>query len=322
MIAVEQNTPVQLQRLGAQRQLYATAKCILVAQIVLSGPIAVASAFWAKTVPSTEGFVALWGIFVLLCDTFWLSRWLQNRRKDAVLIQESFDCEVLGLRWNEIKSGDRPDAELVKEQSDKYSKVAGRMPPLQDWYSPSVAGLPLYIGRLVCQRSNCWWDGKLRRRYAVLVVAILASICAIVLIVSLGQNYKLEDFLLKVIAPLAPALGLGYRQISEQMSAATRLDDLKLHCQAVWDAALSGVDEQVITARSRDLQNEIFESRRSSPLVFDCVFNWLRWSFEGQMSYAADALVAEANQRLQSGAIRRTNRSPSAARHPPQVTSM
>jgi len=298
VIAIEQNTPKQLQRLGAQRQLYATAKGILTAQIILSGPVAVLSAFLARAVPSTEGFVALWGFGALTCDVLWLGPWLDKRRKEAVHIQEAFDCDVLGLHWNDIKAGDRPDAELIKEQSDKYSKVAAKMPPLQNWYAPSVAELPLYIARLVCQRSNCWWDAKLRRRYAALVIAILAFICVLVLVISLGHNYTLKDFLLKVLAPLAPALSLGYRQVSEQINAASRLDDLKLHCQAVWDAALSGADERDITARSRELQDEIFESRRKSPLVFDCVFRRMRWSFENQMTYAADDRVAEAKRKI------------------------
>lgn len=172
------------------------------------------------------------------------------------------------------------------------------MPPLHDWYAPSVANLPLHIGRLVCQRSNCSWDARLRRRYAALVIAALALLCMIILVLSFEQNYTLQDFLLKVIAPLAPALGLGYRQFTEQTDAASRLDDLKAHCQGVWDDALSGADECDVTARSRDLQNEIFESRRTSPLVFDRVFRWLRDSFKDQMSYAADDLVAEAKRRI------------------------
>lgn len=172
------------------------------------------------------------------------------------------------------------------------------MPPLRDWYAPSVESLPLYIGRLVCQRSNCSWDSRLRRRYAVLVIAAMAVLCVTILVLSFEQNYTLKDFVLKVIAPLAPAFGLGYRQFTEQKAAASRLDDLKAHCDGLWDAALDGEDEHEVTARSRVLQDEIFESRRSSPLVFDRVFTWLRASFESHMNYAADELVDEAKRRM------------------------
>lgn len=97
VITTEQNTSKQLQRLGAQRQLYATAKAIFIGQIVLSGPVAVVSAFLARAVPATEASVALWGFIVLLCDVFWLAPWLDKRRTDAARVQEAFDCDVLDL---------------------------------------------------------------------------------------------------------------------------------------------------------------------------------------------------------------------------------
>ena len=235
---------------------------------------------------------------MLLCDVFWLAPWLDKRRTEAAQVQEAFDCDVLALPWNGIKAGTRPDPELIKEQADRYGKWATQMPPLEDWYAPSVDSLPLHIGRLVCQRSNCSWDARLRRRYAVLVVVALAILCVAILVISYEQNYTLKDFVLKVIAPLAPALGLGYRQFTEQREAASRLDDLKVHCDGLWDAAVSGTDERDVTARSRGLQDEIYESRRRSPLVFDLVFKWLRTPFQNQMSYAADELVTEAKRRM------------------------
>jgi hypothetical protein len=298
VITTEQNTPKQLQRLGAQRQLYATAKRIFVLQITLSGPVTVGLAVLVRAYPTTEAAVALWGFILLAFNVLWFAPWLDKRRTAGARIQEVFDCDVLDLPWKEIKMGAKPDPELVKEQSDKDSKNAARMPPLHDWYAPSVADIPLHLGRLVCQRSNCSWDAGLRRRYATLVIGVLAIICVLVLVLSLEHNYTLQDFLLKVVAPLAPALGLGYRQFTEQIAAAVRCDELKTYCQNVWDDALSGADERDITARSRDLQDEIFEGRRTNPPVFDWVYRWKRTSNQGQMSYAADDLVTEAKARI------------------------
>ncbi len=52
----------QLQRLAAQRQLYTTAKKVFAAQAVVSGPVAVATAFGVIIDPASKGYVALWGI--------------------------------------------------------------------------------------------------------------------------------------------------------------------------------------------------------------------------------------------------------------------
>lgn len=155
MITTEQNTDRQLQRLAAQRQLYATAKNVFGVQLILSGPIAVASAFLGIAYPSLKGYIALWGFFVVLGDLFWLTPWQKRLRDSAARVQEAFDCDVLSLPWNDLKAGKRPDPELVKEQAEKYAKWTSKMPSLKNWYSAEVADLPPHVGRIVCQRSNC-----------------------------------------------------------------------------------------------------------------------------------------------------------------------
>ncbi|MCO5068277.1 MAG: S-4TM family putative pore-forming effector [Kiritimatiellae bacterium] len=298
MISVKQNESRQLERLAAQRNLYAIAKRILVVQIILSGPVAVASALISRAFPSWEATVALWGFLILFADVLWLEPWLDRRRRDAARIQEAFDCDVLELRWNDIKAGSRPDPELIKEQSDCYNSRAHRMPTLRDWYPTEAAALPIYLARLVCQRANCSWDARLRRRYASFVLAALVIVIVLILVLSFEHNYRLQDFLLKVLAPLAPALGLAYRQFTEQSETATRQEELKAHCASVWESALSGDDQQVISERSRHLQDEIFDSRQESPLVFDFVFALLRQSYQGQMDYSASEMVSEARRRM------------------------
>lgn len=297
-ITTEQNTERQIQRLAAQRQLYATAKRIFGVQVVLSGPIAVASAFLGITFPALKGYVALWGIMVTLCDLFWFTPWQKRLRDAGARVQEMFDCDVLLLPWNDLKAGKRPDPELVKEQTEKYQKWAAQMPPLTDWYAAEVGHLPLHFGRIACQRSNCWWDSQQRRRYAFWVVAIVFAVFVTVIWIALGNGLSVENFVLKVAAPLAPALLLGFRQFTEQMEAANRSDKLKEHSERLWKEALNGKLESEITAKSRGLQDEIFENRKRSPLVFDAIYKRLQRSFEVQMNHGVKEFVAEAREKL------------------------
>lgn len=298
MITSEQNTERQIQRLAAQRQLYASAKRIFGWQVVLSGPATVVMAFLVIAIPTLKGYAALWGITVALCDLFWLTPWQKRLRDSAARVQEAFDCDVLALPWNDVKTGKWPDPELVFEQSEKYKKWAEKMPPLENWYAPAVGELPLYIGRLVCQRSNCWWDSKQRRRYAAWVISVVVLLFIVLLSLSLGNNFTIEDFVLKVAAPLAPALLLGLRQFSEQREAANRLDSLQNHAERLWKDALSGMSVVEINVRARSLQDEIFENRRKSPLVFDAIFKRLRRDYEMQMNHGVDEFVSEAKKRL------------------------
>ena len=297
MIKTEQNTRRQLERLGAQRQLYATAKAIFGWQLFLSGLVTVALAFLAIAQPSLKGLAVGWGILLTLADLFWLTPWQKHLRGTAARIQEAFDCDVLELPWNDLKIGKRPEPELIKEASDKYVKWSSNITPVKNWYSKAVGELPIHIGRIACQRSNCWWDAKQRKQYAVYTLAGVALVFLAVLGLSLKSGLTLDDFLLKVLAPLAPTLLLGIRQYLEQTEAATRMDKLKEHADKLWAEALSGKPVSEISGGSRNLQDEIFENRKKSTPVFDLIFKRLRPAYEQQMNFGTEELVAEAKRK-------------------------
>src|SRR6187549_3528004 len=100
-----QNQPLQIRRLEAQRQMYSSAKKVFLIQVVLSGPVAVGSALLVLSDPTLKSFVAFWGISVALLDLLILTPWQKRLREVAARIQETFDCDVLKLTWNEIKVG-------------------------------------------------------------------------------------------------------------------------------------------------------------------------------------------------------------------------
>lgn len=107
-IPATQNSPLNLDRLAAQRQLYSKAKLILGWQVCFGGPLAVGFAFMALSFPTMKSFAALWGMLITLADIAWLSPWQKRLRSLAAQIQEQFDCDVLELPWNEVKVGKKP----------------------------------------------------------------------------------------------------------------------------------------------------------------------------------------------------------------------
>ncbi len=297
-ITTEQNTEKQLKRLAAQRQLYATAKKVFGWQIFLSS-VGVTAAFMVILItPSLKVYAALWGLIVVLIDLLVLGPWQKRLQTSAASIQEVFDCEVLSLPWSNLKAGKHPDPELVSEQSAKYSKWAHTMPPLNNWYSIEVEKIPLTIARIACQRSNCWWDSKQRKRYAVSLIIVEVGIVLMAVVLGIYQGFTISDFILIILAPFAPALVLGIKQYKEQIEAASRLDKLKEHAEKHWDDALNGKSEKQLTKAARELQDEILESRKRNPLVFDWVFKLLRRSYEAQMNMSTAELVAEAELKI------------------------
>lgn len=298
MITSEQNTDKQLQRLAAQRQLYATAKKVFGWEVFIGGPVAIAGAVLVIIFPAFKVYVASWGILVTLSFLYWLTPWQKKLRSSAASIQEEFDCDVLQLPWNDLKAGKHPDREMVREQSAKYEKWADKMPTLRDWYSPVVDELPLHIGRIVCQRASCYWDSTQRRHYASWILGTVVLVFLAICFFALRGEASLEAFILKGVLPFAPALVIGLKQFTEQREAADRLDKLKDHCGTIWSAALSGESSSTLTAMSRNLQDEIFENRRKAPPVLDFVFKHLRSTFESNMNHASADYVSEAKKVL------------------------
>lgn len=293
-----QNETKQLQRLAAQRHLYSVAKRILGAEVFLGAPIAIAWGVASLNIPGVRSYAAFWGLLISLSDVLWLNPWQKRLREKAAKIQEVFDCDVLQLPWNTIKVGERPDPELIKEHADKFKKSPSRLSPLNNWYAPVVGELPIDVARILCQRSNCWWDSNQRRRYAVWVIAGLMITVVTILGLAFVGGLTVEKLFLSVIAPLAPALILAIRQCTEQIEAASRIDKLKCHAERIWSAALDNAIDLESSNKSRALQDEIYENRKRSPLVFDWIFRQLRSGYEIQMNHAAEEYAQEAKKRL------------------------
>lgn len=293
-----QNDPTQLHKLAAQRQLYGTAKRILAWQLILTGPIATLSALFAIAYPEARPFVAVWGVAITLLDLFWLSEWQKRKREQGAKAQESFDCDVLDLPWNPLKAGSKLDPEWVKEQSDAYQTWAARMPTLRDWYPVEFGQLPLHVARIACQRTNCWWDGKQRRHYGAVILSAIVVVLMLVLAAALFASVSYRDLVVVVLLPLAPMMVAGARQYREHTQTAERCDRLKEHANSIWTQALSGASAGRSKKACRELQDEIYEGRKRSPPVFDWMFRRLRNRYEGQMSFGAGELVAEAAAKL------------------------
>ncbi len=291
-----QNAAANLQKLAAQRQLYAVAKTVFGWQFLVAGPIAFAMGLTAIIKPDLKEFVASWGLIVVVADLFWLTPWQKRLRENAAKIQEQFDCKVLSLPWNSLKAGAEPDQELIKEQADAYEPLRPKMPPLENWYPSNIGLLPLRLGRLICQRSNCWWDSKQRRHYAAWILSIAVGLFLTIFLLALKGGLTVGDFILQVVAPMAPVLLFGLRQYCEQRDAASRLDKLKGHAEASWKMALGGGSDT--DTESRNLQDEIFESRKKGPPVLDFLFKRLRNHYEAQMNHSSEQYVKEAQESL------------------------
>ena len=293
-----QNQEQQLDKLAAQRQIYSVAKNVVVLQMLLVvGTIALwlILAFFNSHL---KIYAAYWGIIITLLDIFILTSWIDSLKEKAAKIQEFFDCDVLKLSWYDLKVGQHPDPEIIVKYSLKhYRKNPKGRGKLKDWYPVAIQELRMPLARLVCQRSNLWWDAELRRCYALAVAVIIGILGLGGVFVGVYKDFTQEKFLMAIIVPLMPAVFWGIRQYKAHNASASRQERLKEYVNKLWDDTLEGkLSDTQLEVESRNLQNEIYENRSNNPLIFDWIYKILRNKQEVQMNKSAEMLLKEVKE--------------------------
>ena len=292
-IVERQELTENIELLAAQKNAYSRAKNIIGIQMILSIPVAVCAVIIAIMKPELKGYVALWGILVVIFDLFVFTPWIKTLRDDAARIQELFDTNVLGLDWNEISVGKKPDPELIHEEAKNHGLEEKNISGLKKWYPTIIDKVPEIFGIIICQRSNVWWDARMRRKYTLCIRIFLVSIAIGLVGYGLYEKKDMFDFLAYLVAPLASTYIFGYRQMVEHGAAADRLDKLKEISEKIWRDALSEEELSTLKTKCRALQDQIFKHRKENPPIFDFLFKWFRDGNELLMNKGAETLVNE-----------------------------
>lgn len=292
-IIQKQERPENIQLLAAQRNLYSRAKKIIGLQMFLSVPVAIAAAVVVIIKPELRGYIALWGILIVVFDLFIFTPWVKKLRDGAARVQELFDTRVMALDWNEISVGKRPEPELIHEEAQKHGLSQEKISDLRKWYPVIIDGVPEIFGIIISQRSNVWWDCKMRRKYSLFIRILLVCVALALVGYGLYEKKDMFDFLTYIVAPLASTYVFGYRQMLEHGDAADRLDKLREFAEKIWSDAKDGKDPKLLKQKCRALQDQIFEHRKKNPPIFDFLFKWFRDGNEALMNKGAATLVAE-----------------------------
>lgn len=166
---------------------------------------------------AVDSLLALAGIVLALSevDAPWLGAvslvWLAGRelpfftqpdayRRQAVKIQEEFDCSYAGLVWNDALNG-------PKEQPHKVRDLAGQTQvELESDYWVDTSGLPESVGILLRQAQSALWGQEGHERYwklnglgiALLVGGLVALAWALVL--------DARETIISIFVPVTPLI--------------------------------------------------------------------------------------------------------------------
>lgn len=290
-----QNSERHRQLLAASSEVYGSAKQVLGVQMLLTVGGAIVVTFISTHWPGTKSWTVAYAVAVSLLDAFVLERWQARYRKLGAQIQEIFDNELFGLEWNSFAAGSSPTVEEWLDHGRAFLAKRPDAPHLRDWYPADIASLPLPYGTLVCQRTNCWWDERLRRRYLAGLISGLAILTAGLGAYGLVRELTLPQFFLAVLAPLWPALIWGIREAFKQHDAAESAGRLRTQVEQLWKRCLQDPPaDATLAGELRTLQTEIFRGRGNRPLIFDWVNTLLRPKHQVLMQLGA----ADMAQRL------------------------
>jgi hypothetical protein len=279
-IGEDQNSPPFQRLLKARQRVYQEATRLQIAQLIATVLLPLAGAALATFVASSRPWVALYGLIVTVLDVFWIDRSQRDRSKVAAKISEKFDCGVLQLPWNAFVVGKPVNAETIDAAARNWS---GDEKKLLDWYSDVDDTAPLRLARIVCQRTNLWYDSSLRRSYGKLLVCLAVVVVLLLVVVASVRDLPFIDFV-AVAAAVSPAIIWATRERYRQTDAAAAAETIMDEADKLLEQVRSGNCSDVECGRrSREFQDAIYGRRVANPLNNPLVYWKMRPEMEERM---------------------------------------
>ncbi len=285
-IPQRQNEEDQLRLMRARQWTYKVATRFLTAQILLTVAIPIIGSIWTIFVPELRPHLAALALAILMLDTLYLDRRYKSMVKRAARISEQYDCTVLELPWNNFVVGEKVEAEDVGAAARRWAAKESD-DDLINWYPVAAGGMPISLGRILCQRTNLRYDSSLRQAFGSVILALVTLVVGGLVVAGLAEDLSLTAWVL-TLAPATPLLSWAGREYYRQRDTIEQLDKLKTKATSFGNEALAGTcDEAECLLRSRAFQDAIYLRRATSPLVIPYLYRFKRPALEGEMEDAA-----------------------------------
>ena len=280
--------------LRARQAVYAAATKMQVLQLLVTVVGPVVAAIIGLRFEAARPYVAIVSVAASLLDVAVLDRAQRHLLERAAKIAEQFDVDVLEMPWNVFVAGKRPDPEIVYQEASRWNGER-KLADLRDWYPVAVGRAPLALARIVCQRTNLWYDSTLRRQYGTLVVSVAVLVVVGLTVAAATLNLRFLALVTTAIVPASPVLLWAVRERFRQKDTADAQERLKAEAEAFWDRVKEGsCDAQECLGRSREFQNSIYTRRAGSSMILPFVY-WLRRSgMEASMNVGAEKMLSDA----------------------------
>lgn len=274
-----QNMERNLRRQMAKDHYYTVAKRWHLAGTVLAIIFALISPLVLLYKPDLGPLLgALAGLWIFMSRLL-LEPVRQKFQSKGATAQELFDCDVLGLPWNDS---------LTRQPSEEEIRMASRgmrkpkmVEKYKDWYPTGVAiSWPRSV--ITCQRSNAVWARRQHHTYGIFLIVAAAIWATIGIVIAILHVASLAEYLTTIALPSLPALLDATELAKKHLQAAAKRQVLEDETNRLFN--VNSTEEGPL----RGVQDQLFNLRRDAPIVA----GWFYWlvskSYEVDMKYAAE----------------------------------
>jgi hypothetical protein len=297
-IIAKENQQKNIERLAAQKEMYFNAKRVFSVQFIVTVVITIALALAALALSAFGSTTDLnwargsYGVIAAIADLFLLNHFINQLRQRAAAIQELFDCDVLSLEWNKVCVGEKPKPEDIKKYADKHLKRVKSYDKLQTWYAETIKEVDDSAAKVICQRSNYAYDAAIRRSFLYWLVGTALTILVGVIVIALVMNEQSRVIFSMSLFPILPILVFLGKLAKEHRTSLQNLDSLNSSITSLWSDVL-GRTARDLEATVRQVQDKIYQNRKTSPLIPEWFYDWQRPGLEQQMYYGVGELVEQ-----------------------------
>ncbi|MFG2006182.1 S-4TM family putative pore-forming effector [Spirillospora sp. NPDC048911] len=224
----------------------------------------------AAFVDAVAPTVTVIGVLWALAYTAGLAGWANRELRRAAVVQEAFDVRLFRLPWNGPLAGEQVGAQEVSQLSSRFKGQDSR---LQGYYEVPALVPPYDV--LACQVQNLGWGARVRRRYANVLVTVLAFWVIAGVAVGVLTQMTLGELLLRWYIPALGVLLVGLEAARGQRSVAADRERVLTMLRGRLDRS---APDHELEALARQIQDVLLLTRQRVPRVPD----WFFSRFQGQ----------------------------------------
>lgn len=286
-IGVRQNENACQRLLKARQYRWAVVVRWQITQLVLVLAAPILAITFGIALPAAKPYISFLAVCLTLGDVTLVDRAYKSALKTAARASELLDVELLKLDWHSLVAGKPP----TPEESDSAVRGWERLRSkgsIQDWYALDIDKVSMGLARAICQRTNLTYDSDLRGLYRLLLDVVIVAAVLVIIVAGMASQVTFADFVLAVWVPAAPFLTWGLRERFRQADAVKANEPVILEAERLIEAVIAGdcADHDCL-ARSRALQDAIFQRRATTVLLFPKIYKFRRPDAEREMQAGA-----------------------------------